>query len=297
MTGTAMATPTIALNATPIPISSHRRVTGFSSLILSSSSAGIRLSRRLLPLAGYPRDKIRHVLIAHRSAARGAAPIGVTKVGPSGNNDRAQRLIADQGQIRAVGYGALFRVLLLHANFMTTCTASAKNILPASNIALPVRLVRRHVQSLENVRLIPVRPNPHNQGIDLVIRQHAPRALRKRRHQRSLYAVANRIPQRPLVDDRFVLRVAERHGWTVRAIRAMAGGAGLRGEAPKVHHLIRAHHFVAGERFARMAARQCQAAKNDHAATESACVHQWRSFPSGGIPDASIPMRRTNGID
>src|SRR5882672_6151202 len=68
--------------------------------------AGIRLAGSGLPLDDQPGNNIGNFLWRHRSVWRIIAPIGMAKVRASGNDGRAQVLIADESEKRIINDGA-----------------------------------------------------------------------------------------------------------------------------------------------------------------------------------------------
>src|SRR6266536_5365318 len=75
-------------------------------LFLGLLVAGIGLAGSGLPLGDQPGNNIGNFCWRHRSVRGTIAPIGMAKVRASGNDGRAQVLIADESEKRVINNGA-----------------------------------------------------------------------------------------------------------------------------------------------------------------------------------------------
>src|SRR5579875_938796 len=186
---------------------------------------------------------------------------------------------------------------------MAARTGRSKNLLSTGRISLLVRLIWRHLCSLQIPGFEPARPHALDQGVYLRIRQHATCALRKGRHECSCLTIRDDVAQCAFVHNGLVFGIGQSKGRPVLTVRAVAPGTVLRVETVEVGDLIRAEVFRTSMRSGRKTAAsssQKQAPQQNGPAEKLSCIHGRRSSPSstcGCNPDASIPMRRTKGMD
>src|SRR5882724_6926379 len=140
----------------------------------------IWMARIWLPLDDQPGNNIGNFCWRHRSVRGTIAPIGMAKVRPSGNDGRAQVLIADESEKRVINNGAALRRAFAFAS-VTCGAAGCKSDSAPGHVAWFIRGIRRRVSCL--MRLRPPRSAFMHQNFDLFVRQHSTRALCKGRHQ------------------------------------------------------------------------------------------------------------------
>src|SRR6516225_2045278 len=127
MMGAAKSAPAMALSAMPRTVSIWRRFTflapvsadapvldssiGFGSDICPLSAHGlgfmvarVGLARGFGALRAQPGHHVSHVSWRHWASRHAIAPVGVGKLRASGDDGRAQTLVANQREIRAINY-------------------------------------------------------------------------------------------------------------------------------------------------------------------------------------------------
>src|SRR5689334_21572038 len=78
-------------------------------LVVSEIRGGIRLTRNFGAAGREPRNHVADILLRHRPAANVTPPIGRAEFRTAGDDDRAQALVAHQGEEGVAGNGAALR--------------------------------------------------------------------------------------------------------------------------------------------------------------------------------------------
>src|SRR6266496_563168 len=151
-----------------------------SLIFLRLLVAWIGLAGIWLPLCNQPRNNICNFLWCHRSVRRTIAPIGMAKIRAPSDDSCAQILIADEREKGAINNGAsLFRAFGFES--VTSSAEGCVGLDTPSCVARFVCGIRGRAKSF--FRIGPTRAHLMDQDINLVVRQHSPRALCKSGHQ------------------------------------------------------------------------------------------------------------------
>ena len=113
-------------------------------------------------------------------------------------------------------------------------------------VAGRLRCIRWSVTPCKICGLPPALPHALDDGIDLLVGQHAACALRESRHRRAGPALGDRVSQRFVVDDGEINRIADGRSRTVLAISAMTSGAVLLVEHNGIENVGGPRHHICG---------------------------------------------------
>src|SRR6516225_2652306 len=261
----------------------------------------IRLPGEFWSLRRKPRHNIRDFLRGHWPTRNVSSPIRRTQIGPSGYHDRAQLLITDQRQIRSIhDRTALPATLPLRP--VARRAKRSVHLSATLGVARRLRRVGRKAYANKLVRPSPG-TNSMDKHVDLLLRQHSPCTLGKRRHRSSIHSLGGNAPDRVVVRDRQVNRVVQADRCSAFAFRAVAAGAVLFKEDVEIQQLVRANHFRARAGTAgRVVASGHDEDRRDpgeprpETYARTRAVHR-SALPSFSlmIPGASIPARTANG--
>src|ERR1700721_1145365 len=245
--GTARADATKPLKRIPNFINSPRRESVFSFdivelLMLCVIRSGICLLRICRAVRGEPRHYVCDFLFRHWFARDISAPVGSAKFGSTDNDNGAQTLIAEEREKYIIRHGAALR----STSAVRAVAGRAVGLeYDGSLLGIARRLckVGRWVGSFKNSWFAPARSNSVRDHFNLFVCQHPAGTLCETRHGRSTYAASSCLPDRSIVRDSQINRIAERSGCASSPFRAVATGAVLRVQSRKVGNLVRSHCF------------------------------------------------------
>lgn len=185
-----------------------------------------------------PSDHIGDFPIRHWLSRDVPAPVRRTQFRSARDDDCAQSLVADECQEGIVGYGAAPGPAPAFSA-VAGCTICSINNLAICAITRSFCRVGRRIAAVQNPLSRPTGKYSARNHINLLIRQHASRALSESRHRGSVYAIGNHALHGALIDNGQINRIGQRDRCSSSSVRAVTARAVFRVKSGKLQNLIR----------------------------------------------------------